>query len=378
MSAAPICLEVAEIDGTLFAARVKDGTVIDLSAQRSDDRLVAGTVVVGRVTKRLPNNMGALVDIGRGRAAPLMKAGDAREGGLIAVQLLADRQAMREGKLPALSRDIALPGRFVLFRPGSDDGLRFSRRLAKADHPTWEEAFADLAQGGLLVRAGASAGDTRAALTEVARLATLALTLAPVQAAKVGAVLLDGPTAWQRAIIDEPSPEMIRSPAGPLATAIKDWLAKAAPDLQLRFHQAEAENLMRLLDDVDQLVTTCLALDGGGTVWIEQTRALTAVDIDAPLGASRRQVNESAATVIAEQIRLRNLSGQFAIDFLRVGDAAERRRLLNLLQASLQADAPAGAAHLHFDRDLSPVGPYLFSRERRGSPLGAVIDDTDG
>lgn len=371
MTARQTDIEIVQSDGVLYAARVQNKIVRDLSAQRVGDTLVEGAVLLGRLSKRLSGGQGAWVDIGQGQSAPLAAPGDAREGALVPVQLLGSRRAARGGKLPSLTLDIALPGRFLVYRPFGA-GLSYSRRLLKAQRQSWPEALSGWSEGGWLVRSAVADAPIETVLAEAAHLVTQAEKLSANQPnARLGDVLLDGPTVWQRAVMDETGPVAVRCADPVLKPQITAWLATATPDLPPLV--GSVQTLMALIDDIGTLLAPGIPLEGGGTLWIEQTRALTAVDIDAPMGANPAVINKLAAQALARHIRLRNLGGLFAVDFLRMGNAGDKKNTLTSLQTALSQSV----AQHQFSPDMSPIGPYLFSRERRGTPIADAIDGTE-
>jgi len=80
--------------------------------------------------------------------------------------------------------------------------------------------------------------------------------------------------------------------------------------------------------DWDAMIETCLAdeagLSGGGTLWIEPTHALTAIDLDSGSGDLDRLFAEAPAA-IAAQLRLRRTGGLVVIDVPRAGKAVSAR-----------------------------------------------------
>ena len=374
---ASAAIEIVDLDDVTYSARVVGGKVLDLVAERQSESLVEGSVLVGRVTKSGSNGKAALIDIGQRAGVPLFRVRDLQEGSLVAVQLLSGSQSMEDGKQPPVSLDVALPARHLVHRPFGD-GISFSKRLPKSDHPSWSDRLASLHNGGWIVRASALGQPGEAVLAEGERLSHLAMdVLQPLENRQPGDMLHSGPRAWQRMIIDEPNPVRIRTGSLDARQRLTAWLKVTCSELLETVDSAMPTALLGLIDDIERLFHTALALPGGGSLWIEKTRALTAVDVDAPLDAQRVSVNRTAARILGEQIRLRNLGGLFAVDFLRMSKTSDRRHVIETLKTSLQNNATGGAASLHFAPEISPIGPYLFSRQRRGSALADVVDNLD-
>lgn len=368
-------IQIVEADGVIYVARVIDGQVHDLSTQRTTDTLLQNTVLIGRVSRTLGN--GALVDIGRAAAAPLPNAGEIGEGAIVPVQLTSSLRAMRDGKMPPLARDIALPGRYLLHRPLSTD-LAFSRRISKSDRHQWPSDHIRTGKGGWLIRAAAIDQPSDKVQAEADHLRQVAEPLhQSVSGKRPGDVLLAGPTVWQRALFDEPELASVQVQPGALRQKVITWLKSTSPDLVTHVWATPPEELLTLLDDLDRLLVPQVALADGASLWIEPTRAMVSVDVDAPLDARPGMVNRQAAESLARHIRLRNLGGLIGVDFLRLGKPPDRRRVLEALRSGLESHQSGSAAQLHFAPDFSPVGPYILSRQRRGCALEDVIDGTD-
>src|SRR4029079_1760962 len=90
--------------------------------------------------------------------------------------------------------------------------------------------------------------------------------------------------------------------------------------------------------------TPVVALAGGGRIAIERTAALVAIDVDPGEAAGRDAIattNRAAAAEAARQMRLRDLGGLIAIDFIRMdsdktADTNARRRLRALLEPEVR------------------------------------------
>jgi Rne/Rng family ribonuclease len=107
------------------------------------------------------------------------------------------------------------------------------------------------------------------------------------------------------------------------------------------------------------------AIPGGGSLTIQPTAALTAIDVD---GGGRRplEADLAAAREVARQLRLRQLGGTIVVDFIDLASRQERQRLLQALRAAL-ADDPTPAEVF----PMSPLGLVQISRRRTGPTLAA-------
>ncbi len=130
-----------------------------------------------------------------------------------------------------------------------------------------------------------------------------------------------------------------------------------------------------LEDDIQSLISTSVPLPQGASVTIEQTRALTAIDVDSGQAgegrASRtvaRAVNGTATSIIARQLRLRQIGGLIVIDFLRLPDKHDRDALTATMKAAL-ADDPTASDVIGFTR----AGLFEIKRPRSNRPLSEII-----
>ena len=87
-----------------------------------------------------------------------------------------------------------------------------------------------------------------------------------------------------------------------------------------------------------------MPLTGGGSLVIEPTEALVAIDVDTGDSGERqkeravRAVNLAAAAAVAAQIRLRNLSGLIVVDFVHMRNKAERQAVVGALRDAVRDD----------------------------------------
>ncbi|MEZ6024148.1 MAG: ribonuclease E/G [Hyphomonadaceae bacterium] len=135
---------------------------------------------------------------------------------------------------------------------------------------------------------------------------------------------------------------------------------------------------------LDALVEDCLSVTtpiaGGGLLTIEPTAALVAIDVDAGgrtgSGDAERFVldlNIAAAQEAARQIRLRNLGGVIAIDFVSLKAKSHMKQLEEAVRAAF-ADDPWSVQF----GGLSRFGVYDLARAQLRTPLHEQLRDADG
>tara|TARA_R110000868_G_scaffold92734_2_gene257216 strand:+ start:8695 stop:9765 length:1071 start_codon:yes stop_codon:yes gene_type:complete len=129
-----------------------------------------------------------------------------------------------------------------------------------------------------------------------------------------------------------------------------------------------------------------LALDpvapipGGGSLCIEQTRAMVTIDVDAegrkgtgsPIQLAQA-LNLSAAKEAARQLRLRGLGGIVAIDFVHMRGQPERKATEQALRQAFRNDRAKV--------DVAPLSQFCvgeLARQRRGRTLEEIQLDATG
>lgn len=123
----------------------------------------------------------------------------------------------------------------------------------------------------------------------------------------------------------------------------------------------------------DSLANPHVVLDGGGSLLIHPTPALTAIDVDSgSLAASRdaaahATLNQAATAALARQIRLRNLAGAILVDFAGL-PIRRRESLVEPLAAALASD-PLDAKLLGMTR----LGLMEIVRPRIHPPLHEIL-----
>jgi ribonuclease G len=116
-------------------------------------------------------------------------------------------------------------------------------------------------------------------------------------------------------------------------------------------------------------------LKSGGHIVIQQTEAMTTVDVNTGGYVGHRNLEETifrtnleAAVTIARQLRVRNLGGIIVLDFIDMQDADHRQALLDALQAALAEDR----AQTHI-ASVSPLGLVEMTRKRTRESLEHLL-----
>jgi ribonuclease G len=363
-----------------------------------DDRLIEvdlaaaepcgqGAICLGRVRKVAQDLAGAFVDCGLGEDA-FLGARDARalsgaprsapiseqvtEGQAVLVQI---KREAKNGKGPRVTTDIALPGIFLLHRPRLGQAL-LSPELARSDHAERQQvrAAALLPSGGFSLRPAVvqASDDELQREAQHLRAQWSAIEERGV-VLRAPCLLAAPPEPLQRLLLEYFHPDLKRIVFGDQGLLIKArrWLEQALP----RWLEQGAERLEHLPDafeatgaaeQLEQALGREVPLACGGSLIIEPTAALTAIDVNGAGPAI--DVDLEAAREVARQLRLRRIGGIVVIDFIDLERRRERVRLDAALRAAFAED-PA-AVQLY---PMSPLGLVELSRQRLGPSLAAQL-----
>ena len=382
--------------GETRIALVEDGRLAEVEVARGPARPGVGDIYLGRVEAVLPALDAAFIDIGIERPG-FLALPEARphgedggndgigdyvgEGDKVLVQVQRDPFQDKGAKL---TTHITLPGAVLVMSPGRP-GIGVSRRIVGGDARARVRArIQDLAGDGFIARLGFA----EAADDSIGRdLAALRETWAKIEgkraSAKAPARLHGDLDPVLRRLRDGAAPDRIVIDCPDTLARARAYAERLRPDLADRLHPHagraplfEAEGIE---EQIDAALDSSVSLPGGGAIIIEETRALTAIDVDTGAGGSRggRQeailgTNVEAAVEIARQVRLRNLAGLLVVDFVSMRRRPHQGRVLDALRNALAPD-PCKSHVIGFTR----LGLVEMTRRRRRPSLAQVLCGRD-
>jgi Rne/Rng family ribonuclease len=190
-----------------------------------------------------------------------------------------------------------------------------------------------------------------------------------------------GPDAAQRSIADHSGARIDQIDITTIHQLqnTQQWCEIFAPDLVTKIRALGDENdeisavgddlitfIERgLMEQINGLLQPYALLPGGGNIIIQPTAALSVIDVNS--SRDRRgalAINLEAATEAARQIKLRNLGGAIIIDFLKMTQATQRRRIVDHLQRLFDDDPCTVDIH-----GFTRLGLLELTRNRRTPSL---------
>lgn len=395
---------VEEMDGGLWVAATEDGRLQGLEIDPASEKVRYGTIYRAKVSRIDKSLDAAFVDLGPGgegilynRDVRIGSKADAigkrlRPGQMIAVQAKSgylrredEFDFVREDKAPTVSMDITIQGRFLVYAPTMTENRISSRIRGKKLQDqllAMLDGFAPIK--GLILRAASEDTQTDILLREAKILYAAWDQLSPLLSQGEAGPVASGPDSFQRMMGDQAGSaiERIEIVTMDRFKEIEAWCETFAPDLVPKIQPVEIEDATEelalfdhrgILGDIEDLFQEYGLLRGGGSIIIQETAALTAIDVnrggdDRPVAA----VNDEAAREIARQIRLRNIGGIIMIDFLKFASEADRKAFLKTLPDIFAGDPYTVQIH-----GLTALGLAEITRKRRTPPLSERMDSID-
>jgi ribonuclease G len=361
-------------------AIVENGAVQELHVERTLERGLVGNIYAGRVARVLPGMQSAFVDIGLDRAAFLhvadvhVSGGPGRgdhgnnsapptpierlvfEGQTLTVQVIKDPIGSKGARL---STQISIAGRLLVYLP-QDDHIGISQKIGS---PELREQLRSRMQalvarpeggatGGFILRTNAEDATDEELAEDIAYLRK---TWSSVRERSfkepAGTLLHQDLSLAERVLRDLAHDEThsIRIDSRIQYEALKAFGEQFTPGSVSRLDHYKGERPIFDLYNVDEEINKALArrvdLKSGGYLIIDQTEALTTIDVNTGGYVGARnfddtifKTNLEAAGAIARQLRLRNLGGIIIVDFIDMTREEHQNAVLGEFRKQLARD----------------------------------------
>jgi len=385
-------------------ALLENGALQEVMIERSNSRGLVGNLYKGRVARVLPGMQAAFVDIGLARTAFLHASDIARtvhsesetsatgpanirdllhEGKEILVQVLKDPLGTKGARL---TTHISIPSRYLVFLPGGQ-GVGLSTRIEnELERSRLQGALgrfmeADQAGGYIVRTAGedASVDELRADMLFLSRLWESIRQSS--SEAKAGDLIHEDLPLPVRVIRDmmRADVEQVRVDSEDTYGRMTAFAERFIPEFRDRIkHYTGLRPVFDLYgvdDEINRALERRVNLKSGGYLIIDQTEAMTTIDINSGGFVGSRNLEETAlktnieaARAIARQLRLRNLGGIVIIDFIDMEDEEHKVLILKSLERALAQDPAKNQVC-----EVSALGLVEMTRKRTRESLEHVL-----
>ncbi len=385
-------------------ALVEHGTLQEVHIERQAKRGLVGNIYKGKISRVLPGMQAAFVDIGMEKAAflhasdivPHTECVDVREkehfqvgniaelvrqGQDIMVQVVKDPISTKGARL---TTDITLPSRYLVFMPGSAH-VGVSQRI---ESETERERLKQIVLrqvdelGGFIVRTAAEGVGERELEQDTQFLKRLwRKVLERRQLNKPCSILYEDLSLAFRILRDFVGADLdkIRVDSRLTFEQLKLFTEEFVPEMVDKLDYYAGDSPIFDLHDVENEIQRALErkveLKSGGYLIIDQTEAMTTIDINTGAFVGHRNLEETifntnieATAAIARQLRLRNLGGIIIIDFIDMQSEDHRRRVLQSLEQALARDRAKTSVN-----GFSHLGLVEMTRKRTRESLEHIL-----
>ena len=375
------------------------GVVQELHIERGSHRGMVSNVYVGRVKRVLPGMQSAFIDIGWERSAFLHVAdiwensnnGEPAkpiekvlfEGQTLLVQVIKDPIGTKGARL---STQISIAGRFLVYLP-QEAHIGVSQRIESEEErellrSKLQQALPEEHCGGYIIRTFAETAsdiDFRADIAYLDKLWDKLQHQAKHQSAP--ALLyqeLDISLRMLRDFVSEETTRVLidsRETHERMTAFAADYIATAIPKLSHYIGERPLFDLYGVEEEIERALSRRVDLKSGGYLIIDQTEALTTVDVNTGGFVGGRtfddtifKTNLEAAQVIARQLRLRNLGGIIICDFIDMDNTEHRDAVLEEFKKMLARDRTRITVN-----GFSALGLVEMTRKRTRESLAHVL-----
>lgn len=360
-------------------AVIEHGAVQELHIERSLERGLVGNVYLGKVTRVLPGMQSAFIDIGLERAAFLHVAdvwqkhpeGESPasrqaqpavpierqvfEGQALMVQVIKDPIGTKGARL---STQISIAGRLLVFLP-QDEHVGVSQKIPVGEREALRSRLQALVGekatgggGGFILRTNgedatdAELGDDIAYLRKTwARIKDASVRLPPASLLHEDLNLLQ---RVLRDLVGEQTQNIridSKEQSEKLLAFGQEFMPSAVGKLQHYKGERPIFDLFGVEEEIARALGRRVDLKSGGYLIVDQTEALTTVDVNTGGFVGARnfddtifKTNLEAAQAIARQLRLRNLGGIIIVDFIDMVRDDHREAVLGEFRKQLGRD----------------------------------------
>ena len=391
------------MDQTRLAV-IEDGQLCELVHQRPNDDNLSGNIYLGRVENVLPGMNAAFVDFGMEKNGflaandiRLFAQGDRTLAGMLGKarieklvrpgqQLLVQAIRAEPGEKGArLSCHITLPGRSMVLLAGIQY-VGVSKKIEGEDERARLRSIGlSITKGavdGVILRTAAQGMDASRLQSEYAALQTRWAEMKRRGEYTAGPKLIhddndlalhavrdmlaeDVEFLW---VDDDLCYERLRTLARDMAPALQDRIQRHPGNTPLF-------DLYRVDAQADKALQKYVWLKSGGSLVIEETEALTVVDVNTGKNTGRRDaddtilaVNCEAAREVMRQLRLRDIGGTVVVDFINMQRQADREAMLAVLRECAARDRNRTRVV-----DITALGLVELTRKRARQSLSKQL-----
>jgi len=387
-------------------AVIENGMLQEVYIERTSRRGIVGNIYKGKVVRVLPGMEAAFIDIGLEKAA-FIHVSDVkaqikntivngkesapditlllREGQPLVVQVIKDPIGTKGARL---TTQLSVASRYLVYMPDVPH-IGISQRIEDEDERNRLKDLVESCQlddeqvgAGFIVRTAAEGAGEEEFKADIHFLARLWQKLKQrINENGVPSVIYQDLPLFTRAIRDlvKPQSEKIRIDSKESYVKVKEFSENFLIDVSDRLEYYPGErpifDLYSIDDEIQKALGRKVQLKSGGYLIIDQTEAMTTIDVNTGGFVGHRNLEETifktnleAARTIGRQLRLRNLGGIIILDFIDMLDEEHKRQVLRMLEKMLEKDHARTTVSC-----VSELGLVEMTRKRTTESLGQTL-----
>ena len=385
-------------------AIVENGALQEVCIERQRSRGIVGNIYKGKINRVLPGMEAAFVDIGLEKAGFLhvsdIDLGDngdepedngsrppinelLRESQTLLVQVVKDPMGTKGARL---TTTISVPSRYLVYMPNSSMvgiSVKIEDEEERDRLRNLLEACRDEDDiGGCIIRTAAEGIDETELQSDISFLSKLWSSLQETaDAAQPGTMIHEDLPLSIRTLRDMVSvnTSLVKVDSRETFQKMSHFAERYFPDLPASIEHYPGErplfDMFNIDDEIQRALARQVGLKSGGYLIIDQTEAMTTIDINTGAFVGHQNLEETifktnmeAAQAIARQLRLRNLGGIIIIDFIDMEHEDHKRQVLKTLEKHLDKDHAKTQVC-----EVSPLGLVEMTRKRTRESLEHVL-----
>lgn len=386
-------------------AFVENGVLQEVHIERAQKRGLVGNIYKGKVSRILPGMQAAFLDVGLDRTA-FLHANDIvstsggngegengkqvenivnllREGQEVIVQVIKDPMGTKGARL---TTQLSIPSRYLVFLSASDH-VGVSQKVESEEErqrlkDLVTEQSPEFEAGGYIIRTVAEGVSETEIRNDMQFLQKLWHNIQEKAGKSKSAQLIheDLPLVM-RTMRDLGNREIekIRIDSRETYEKVKKFASKFIPHLANCVDHYPGErpifDIYGIEDEIHKALERKVQLKSGGYLIIDQTEAMTTIDVNTGAFVGHRNLEETifktnleASHAIVRQLRLRNLGGIIIIDFIDMQDLEHRRQVIRALEKNLEKDHAKSQLS-----EVSSLGLVEMTRKRTRESLEHIL-----
>jgi len=385
---------------------VENGVLQEVYIERTNRRGIVGNIYKGKVVRVLPGMQAAFVEVGLERAAfihaadiqgPVKNSEAARkqpdsissllhEGQSLVVQVTKDPIGSKGARL---TTHMSIPSRYLVFMPNTQH-VGISQRI---EDETERERLRTLVQNcmsaeglseesGFILRTAAEGAGEEEILSDTRYLQRVwGKVKERIKTVQAPGKIYEELPLHLRTFRDfiRPDVDKVLIDSRENFQNAQEFSQTFVPEVtdKLEYYTGERPifDLYAVEDEIQKALEKKVQLKSGGYLIIDQTEAMTTVDVNTGGFVGHRNLEETifktnleAATVIGRQLRLRNLGGIIILDFIDMEDTEHQRQVLRMLEKALEKDHAKTKIS-----QVSELGLVEMTRKRTRESLGQML-----